>query len=159
MNKGNALDSASIEISLATAQDLENIETCARKAYAQYVEKIGREPAPMTADFSDQIERGHIHVARYRSAFTGFVVFYQINDNLQLENIAVSPHWTGNGIGRKLIEFAEATARDTDLIAVTLYTNEAMTENLKMYSRLGYIETERKKQDGFARVFYRKSVR
>lgn len=44
------------------------------------------------------------------------------------------------------------------LPAVELYTNEAMTENQAIYSKLGYVETEKKHQDGFNRVFYRKSL-
>jgi hypothetical protein len=41
---------------------------------------------------------------------------------------------------------------------VTLYTNERMTENLVFYPALGYVETGRGMQDGFARVFYRKPL-
>jgi len=42
---------------------------------------------------------------------------------------------------------------------VTLYTNERMTENLRLYPALGYLETGGAVQDGFARVFYRKLLR
>ena len=55
-------------------------------------------------------------------------------------------------------EYAEKAARDNRLNAVELYTNEAMTENLAMYPSLGYLEIERKEQDGYKRVFFRKLV-
>jgi len=54
--------------------------------------------------------------------------------------------------------FAEDRARDEGLAEVVLYTNERMTENLRFYPALGYAETGRAVQDGFARVFYRKAV-
>jgi len=145
-------------IQLATSDDLKNIQHCARKAYTKYIERMGREPAPMNADFAKQITLGQIHIALYESNFSGYIVFYREGDHLHLENVAVIPSYEGKGIGKSLINFAEQTARQEDLSAVELYTNEAMTENLIMYPKLGYIEVDRKQQDGFNRVFYRKSV-
>jgi hypothetical protein len=39
-----------------------------------------------------------------------------------------------------------------------LYTNEAMTENLTYYPHHGFIETHRATQDGYRRVFFRRSL-
>ena len=44
------------------------------------------------------------------------------------------------------------------LTTVTLYTNERMTENIELYKRLGYTETERKAEQGYHRIYMRKSV-
>jgi hypothetical protein len=41
---------------------------------------------------------------------------------------------------------------------VTLYTNEAMVENRRLYARLGYAETGRRVEDGYRRVFFRKRL-
>ena len=57
-----------------------------------------------------------------------------------------------------LIDFAERRARELGLPAVTLYTNEAMVENLRLYPRLGFVETERRVEDGYRRVFFRKAL-
>lgn len=85
-------------------------------------------------------------------------MFYKAQDHLHLENIAVMPAQAGQGIGKKLIKFVEQTAREKNLSAVELYTNEAMTENLIMYPKLGYVEIGREEQDGFKRVFFRKDL-
>jgi len=45
---------------------------------------------------------------------------------------------------------------DAGVDVVELYTNEIMTENIAIYTRLGYDEIERKHEDGFNRVFFRK---
>lgn len=42
--------------------------------------------------------------------------------------------------------------------AITLCTNERMTENIDLYSRLGYVEIERKTEESYQRVYMRKSL-
>lgn len=147
-----------IQVRTAMADDLEDVRSCAQAAYSKYIERMDRKPAPMLADFASQIALGHVYVASCGTSFAGYVVFYDERDHVHLENVAVVPAQSGKGIGRKLMEFVEQSARENGLNAVELYTNEAMTENLAMYPKLGYIETDRKQQDGFDRVFFRKSV-
>ena len=112
----------------------------------------------MNADFASQIASGYVHVASDGSAVVGYVVFYPQGDHIHLENVAVLQAHAGRGIGRQLIEHVECSARRMGLNAVELYTNEAMTENLAMYPKLGYVEVDRKRQAGFDRVFFRKGV-
>lgn len=145
-------------IRLATDDDLPDIQSCAVAAYSKYVDRIGQKPAPMLADFSNHIERSEVHVVIYQSSFAGYVVFYPDDDCVQLENIAIDPSFSGQGIGKRLIEYVEQMARDLGKQAVELYTNEAMKENLEIYPNLGYRETERRQQEGFRRVFFRKAV-
>ena len=148
--------SASTKIRLAKLEDLTDVQSCARSAYSHYVERMGRKPAPMQADFASQILQGQVHVAFRGEAFAGYVVFYREHDRVCLENVAVVPALSGNGIGKMLMEYVEQTARTHGASAVELYTNETMTENLAMYPKLGYIEIVRKQQHGFNRVFFRK---
>ena len=112
----------------------------------------------MQANFADQITQGFVHIALYQVRFAGYVVFYLDGDDLFLENVAVLPECSGKGIGKALIQYVEHQARTQKLSGVRLYTNEAMSENLSMYPRLGYVETDRRVQDGFRRVFFRKSL-
>lgn len=64
-----------IDIRAALATDMVDIQTCARMAYAKYIQRIGREPAPMHADFASQIDKGYIDVATFDLQFAGYVVF------------------------------------------------------------------------------------
>jgi len=143
-------------IRLARSDDLADIDRCAKKAYAKYVERMAREPAPMHADFADQIDRGVVSIAIMDNAFAGFVVFYQQDEHIHLENVAVLPELAGRGIGQKLIGHVEQHAIDTGIKCVELYTNEAMHENFGLYVHLGYTEIDRREADGFQRVFYSK---
>ncbi len=128
-------------------------------AYELYVPRIGKQPAPMIADFAQQIADGLVHVLADGGDVFGFIVFYPLNGHLHLENVAVRPACQGLGYGVQLIKFAEQTAAERDLAAVELYTNAKMTENLKLYPHLGYAEIGRRHEDGFDRVFYRKELR
>lgn len=147
-----------IEIRPALPSDLADIQSCAQSAYAKYIERMGREPAPMHADFATQIVNGWVFVATGEAGLAGYVVFYFEGDHAHIENVAVLPEFSGNGIGKRLIEHAERVAKEAGYAAVELYTNEAMTENLAMYPKLGYIEVGRRREDGFNRVFFRKQV-
>ena len=142
----------------ARAGDCAAIQACAAAAYAPYVERIGRKPAPMVADFAAQIAAGQVHVLVEAGEIRGFAVFYPRGDHLHLENVAVDPTWHGRGHGRRLVAFVEQEARRLGLAAVELYTNEMMTENLVLYPRLGYRERGRGEQDGFCRVYFRKTL-
>ena len=150
-----------VDIKPATIDDLHAIQSCAEAAYQIYVHKIGRKPAPMVADFEEAISKQIIFVARLEnipSNIAGFVVFYKRGDHLHLENVAVAPKSQGNGVGRRLVSFVEQVALEENCKAVELYTNEKMVENLSLYQRLGYKETERWQEDGFNRVYFRKEL-
>ena len=54
--------------------------------------------------------------------------------------------------------FAEDEARRQGCTRVTLYTNEKMVENIVLYMRLGYAETERRDVGDFRRVFMAKNI-
>ena len=115
------------DIRKANKADLPGIQACAVGAYSMYIERIGREPAPMVADFAAAIERGHLFVIDQDEAIAGFVVCYEKNGYVQLENVAVNPDFQKQGIGKKLIEFVEQQARADGYSRIELYTNAKMT--------------------------------
>jgi ribosomal protein S18 acetylase RimI-like enzyme len=142
----------------AGKKDLDSIRQCAAAAYRKYVERIGREPAPMVADFAAAIEKGQVHVYIDQAEIAGFIVFYPRADHIHLENIAVHPTKQGHGIGRALVEFVETRATELGYARIELYTNTRMTENLALYPLLGYRQFDRRLEDGFERVYFRKSL-
>ena len=146
------------EIVPAAPADAPAVTACVRAAYARYVERIGREPAPMTADYAALIEAGEVWVTRAGDGVAGVLVLRPQPPALLVENVAVAPAHQGQGLGRRLMAFADEQARAVGLAEVVLYTNERMTENLRFYPALGFTETGRGMQHGFARVFYRKRV-
>ena len=61
-------------------------------------------------------------------------------------------HLQGRGLGRGLIEFGEAQAGKQGYKELRLATHRLLTENLSLYSHLGWTETGRDS----SRVFFRK---
>jgi N-acetylglutamate synthase-like GNAT family acetyltransferase len=143
----------------ATTADLPGIQQLMVDAYTKYIERIGRPPAPMTADYAAALEHSRVWVLESGGAIVGALVTEDRADHLLLETVAVAPGAQGKGYGRLLLERAECDAVELGLTEVRLYTNEAMTENLTFYPRHGYRETGRALQDGFRRVYFSKTVR
>jgi ribosomal protein S18 acetylase RimI-like enzyme len=142
----------------ATGDDAARLAAIARAAYAGYVPRIGREPAPMSADFAAAIAVGRVVVIEARGAVAGYMVAWPEMDAYFIDNIAVEPVRQGEGLGRQLVDHAAREARRHRLPAIRLYTNAAMTENLSRYGRMGFVETHRATEDGFHRVHMRRDL-
>ncbi|MCC0030464.1 MAG: GNAT family N-acetyltransferase [Brucellaceae bacterium] len=143
----------------ASIDDIAFVRGCAEAAYRQYVSRIGREPAPMTADFQAQLAAGHIHILEADGDLAGYIVHYEQSPGaMHVESVAVLPRFAGRGLGSELLRFVEDEARSRGCAAVELYTNAAMTENLRYYPRLGYERTGERVEDGFNRVYFRKAL-
>lgn len=142
----------------AESRESDAIRTLVRDAYALYVPRMDREPAPMVADYTGLIASGVLEVAELDGLLAGILVCYPRGDHLHVENVAVSSKAQGKGIGRALMARAETRARELSLGAVELYTNEVMEENFPFYAALGYAITGRAVEDGYNRVYFRKEV-
>ncbi len=147
-----------LEVRKAKPAEAAEIAAVAVAAYAPYVARIGRPPAPMTADYAAAVHRGEVWVAVADGAITGLLVLVPAPDHLLLENVAVRPDAQRTGIGARLLGLAEDQARRLGLTEIRLYTNVAMTENLAYYPRHGYVETHRGEGAGFSRVYFAKCL-
>ena len=146
------------DIRLATADDLTAVETIVQSAYSHYVERIGRKPGPMLDDYLSLILDGRVYVAGRQGIVGGILVLVPKDDAMLLDNVAVTPEAQGQGLGRKLLMFAEQQAAEAGFRLIRLYTNEAMTENIDLYQRIGYRETHRAEEHGLRRVHMAKTV-
>ena len=106
----------------AFADDLLTVRRCVEAAYSGYVERIGRQPAPMTADYPALIDQGAVRIAEDAEGFSGVAVFWPQVDHLYIDNLAVSPERQGQGIGTRLIEACEEHALARSLTELRLYT-------------------------------------
>jgi GNAT superfamily N-acetyltransferase len=147
-----------LSVRRADASDVAALRVVATEAYRGYVARIGRRPAPMTADYAEAVRGGLAWAAVRDGEVVGLLVLAVKPDHLLLENVAVLPSAQGCGIGARLLALAEDQARELGRGEIRLYTNEAMTENLVYYPKHGYAETHRAEQDGFRRVFFRKRL-
>jgi GNAT superfamily N-acetyltransferase len=142
----------------ARSADAAAITACVWQAYLHYIERIGREPAPMLADYAETIERHEVHVAFCGDEVVGVVVLARTAEGFCLDNVAVHPSSQGKGIGRLLLKLAESEAARQGFDSIYLYTNELMTENRTLYGSMGYVEYDHRIVDGYPRVFLRKAL-
>ena len=152
--------SEKIEYSFRSAigADAPKVAALVNAAYRHYVERIGILPRPMTDDYAEVIANLQVTVAESHRAIVGVIVLSVDDEGFLIDNVAVDPSHRGKGLGRALLEFAEAEARRAGFDSIHLYTHEKMTENLILYSRIGYIEYDRRSQGDFSLVYMRKHL-
>ena len=151
---GNA--EAPPDLRRAVASDLPAIKALIGAAYARYLARMDKPPAPLSRDYGPSVEDGTTWVAG--SPITAVLTLYPRADHLYVENIAVDPNAQGRGLGRALMDFAEREAVNRGLHRMALVTHEAMTENQAIYARLGYVEIERRTEDGYRRIYLEKRL-
>jgi ribosomal protein S18 acetylase RimI-like enzyme len=135
----------------ATAADLPAIREVVTAAYARYLSRMDRPPAPMLADYGAAVDAGELWVTGQPVA--GLIELTEDGDALHVGNVAVHPGSQGTGLGRLLMDFAERRSILLRLTRLSLYTNEVMTENQAIYTHLGYREVGRHTEDGYRRVY------
>jgi GNAT superfamily N-acetyltransferase len=146
-------------IRAAAPRDAVTVEAIVHEAYAIYIDRIGKPPGPMLDDDAALISAGTVSVLEGEDgAIVAIIVLLPRPDHLLLDNIAVHRASQGKGIGRRLIAFAEAEARRLGYRELRLYTHEKMTENIALYTRLGFVETGRGHDAGYDRVFMTKRL-
>lgn len=141
----------------AIAADAPALNALAWAAYAVYVPVIGREPMPMAADWAELLGRREVWVAE--DAFGEAVASLALDvkeDHLTIWSVAVTPAHQRRGIGRGLVAFAEARARELRRPDVRLFTNALMERNVRLYERLGYEVTHQERLGDRVLVHMRK---
>jgi GNAT superfamily N-acetyltransferase len=128
-------------------------------AFAHYLERIGRRPAPMDRDHAANAAAGEAWVLEQDDAAVGTVVLRDHGAHLEVDDLAVEPGRQGQGLGGALLRFAEERAWALGRPELRLCTNELMHENRAMYAKLGWEQSGRGEQERFRRVFFRKPAR
>ena len=146
------------ELRKAVSADRPAVEAIVAAAYSPYIARIGRRPGPMLDDYGTLIDEGCVHAVVADGVVQGILVLHPEQDAMRLDNVAVAPAAQGRGYGRILLDFAERTAAAAGFSSVRLYTNEAMTENVALYARLGYVESHRGVANGFRRIYMHKAL-
>lgn len=69
----------------------------------------------------------------------GFVLVDEVDDAAHIEQVSVHPYWQGHGVGRALIDQAEAFAVANRTSSLTLTTFADVPWNRPLYEHLGFV--------------------
>jgi ribosomal protein S18 acetylase RimI-like enzyme len=141
-----------LKLRLAEERDLAMVVALTRRAYAHYRPLLGRDATPVTEDYRPRIDAGQVWLAETESAPIGLIVLEDRVERLLIYSVAVEPEHQHNGLGRRLLDFAETTARAQGKSAVSLYTNAKMERNIGIYRRCGFVEMGRREVAGLPGV-------
>jgi ribosomal protein S18 acetylase RimI-like enzyme len=147
-----------VRLRSAETADVPRLTELVRAAYGHYVERLGGLPGPMTEDYGDVVRSRTVTVAERRAEIAGLIVFGPGDEGFLIDNVAVDPAHQGTGVGRALLEVAEAAAQAAGFDSIYLYTHERMTENLALYGRIGYVEYDRRLHGDARLVYLRKAL-
>ena len=147
-----------LKLRRASAADAQAVAECVAHAYARYEGRLPRPPKPVLADYRVVVRETMTWLLESDGRCVGVLVLIQKPDHLLLDNIAIEPEWQGRGLGRRLLELAEAETLRRGLSEVRLYTNALMTENRALYARIGYEEYEQREVEGRDTVFMHKRL-
>lgn len=129
----------------AGPEDLPTIVRLTLDAYAAHTARLGGPPLPVTEDYAPRIGRGEVWLLDDGAGEpAGLIVLEDAADHLLIHSVAVATARQGQGLGGRLLSFAEGLARTRGLGAIRLYTNPRMTGNIALYRRHGYRETGRR---------------
>ncbi|KAJ6446752.1 NmrA family protein [Purpureocillium lavendulum] len=147
----------------AQGDDVPDIHRIVTAAYTKYIDRIGKPPAPMLADYGQLLLTHDVFVlaAGHDGAVVGSIVLgvnEDQRDAVQINNLVVDPAAQGRGYGKTLMRCAEDFARENGRAALELYTNVKMHENFALYAKMGFDEVDRRTEDGYERVYFRKGL-
>jgi GNAT superfamily N-acetyltransferase len=101
-------------------------------------EEVLRKPLGLTLnDESLAQERDYFHLVCHADGelVACLVLNPHEGGDIRMRQVAVKPHLQGQGIGRKLVEFAEQFAREHGFTLMTLHARETA---FPFYEKLGY---------------------
>ncbi|HZB40284.1 MAG TPA: N-acetyltransferase [Ilumatobacter sp.] len=144
----------------ATPADVAAITGLVQRAYAMYLPRMEREPQPVRDDYASLVadERVAVAVDEDSGAVVGAIVRWIVDGELYVDNVAVEPSAHGRGIGNLLLELAAADGRRSGCGRMWLYTNAVMTENVNFYQRRGFVEYDRRVDQGYDRIFFQRTL-
>ena len=142
IDESNLVGSMNFTLRRAQARDSDALAACIDAAYSIYAARIGDLPA-VSEGIPHTIENHRVWVAEIDHDIVGGIILIPHDDFMILENVAVHPQHTGLGLGRALMEKAEAECSELGLHEMRLSTHQAMPENVRLYEHLGWQETDR----------------
>jgi ribosomal-protein-alanine N-acetyltransferase len=84
------------------------------------------------------IANPYVAVSEPEQAIIGYIMFWLIEDEGQINNIAVHPDFQGRGIGKEILRFALDKIRRLGGMFVTLEVRQSNAAAISLYEKMGF---------------------
>lgn len=148
-------------VTKATPEDAPAVKSLIDAAFRKYIVRMNKVPAPMMANHEDKIKTQDVLVTRNSAGDIVGIITMDQNSNsnsIQIEILAIHPSAQGQGYGGALMDSAEAMVRARGITDLTVYTNVKMYESIDFYRIKGFLEIDRREEEGFERVYFQKTL-
>lgn len=92
----------------------------------------------MTVDYAEAVMAHRFDLMDMDGRTAALIETTPQGEELLIVNVAVHPDFQGQGLGRRMLAFAEDLARQAGLKGMRLYTNKAFAANIALYLSVGY---------------------
>jgi N-acetylglutamate synthase-like GNAT family acetyltransferase len=138
--------SSNIQIRRATPQDAPAIATVLRRVFLDYRHHLSREAlvvvTPSAEEICQRMTEGTIWVALQEGEIVGTVGAIPKSDGAYLRSMAILPCARGQGIGKMLLQHAEAFAQEIAQNRVYLVTASFLNRSVRLYEKFGFERTD-----------------
>jgi len=145
--------SDSISVRPATLEDAAHLAKTIAAAFEQYRGKLVPESgafAETEDNIAEQMKAGAGALVAERNGQVLACVMTEMQEgDLYFGRLAVLPQARGLGLAKRLIYAVEEDARRRGLPGVRLGVRVVLTDNQRLFSSLGYVETSREPHPGF----------
>lgn len=119
---------------------LQSLEISASRVFSEYdMEDIANDEPPSLSILSECSQQERLWV--YTDANDhpiAYVMTELVDDSMHIEQISVHADYSGNGLGRALIEHLQEHAKKSGFSTITLTTFRDIPWNAPYYARLGF---------------------
>lgn len=123
----------------ADAAKLQEIERLAGERFREVgLTWVAEDEPPSLETLATYANAGRCWIADDNGTPCGYLLVNEVDEYAHIEQVSVRPDYQGQGIGRALINQAEAWAIDNGRVALTLTTFTDVPWNRPLYEHLGF---------------------
>ena len=130
---------ATARLRRAGSADVAAVNALQHAAYARNRTILGLEPLPLTVDYATIVADYEVWLLEQGEALEGVLILEPRPDDLLVWSVAVAPEVQGRGTGNRLLDLAQARARELGRRTMRLYTGDKLVGNIAWYERHGFV--------------------
>ncbi|WP_296637075.1 GNAT family N-acetyltransferase [Polaribacter sp.] len=97
-------------------------------------------------------EGGFIFFAKYKNEIVGVVSLINQKSFFELSKMAVDPKFQGLKIGKELVKYCIAFAKQKKWVNIILYSHRSLETAIHLYKKMGFVEIPVEKNSHYKRA-------